>query len=84
MRKIFVSCLPIEIKGSELKHIFEEYGTVHSIKIYADWKNASFEPYAHVIMDNSEQAIKALDGKQIGMNYLRINKIPKRKVKKID
>jgi RNA recognition motif-containing protein len=73
MDTLFVSALPFKATEAELKTLFEQYGRVHSVEIFADWINASFEPYAHIRMDQADEAIVRLDGKIIGSTYLRVN-----------
>ena len=73
MSIIFVSALPFKISESELRGLFAPFGRIESIAIHADWENASYEPYAHIKMENAEKAINALDGKMIQSTYLRVN-----------
>jgi len=77
MDHIFVSALPFKINEDQLRRLFEPYGNVKSIEIFADWENARSEPYAHILMDNGKEAIACLDGKQIGSTYLRVNQLIK-------
>ena len=75
MDTLFVSALPFRITEYQIRDLFAPFGQVQSVRVYADWENASYEPYAHVVMDNTEQAIEALDGVIINSTYLRLNKL---------
>ena len=75
MQTLFVSALPFKATEAELRTLFEQYGRVQSVEIFADWVDASFEPYAHIRMDQPDEAIEALDGKIIGSTYIRVNRL---------
>ncbi len=75
MTTVFVSALPFKITERELRALFERYGKVGSVQIFADWENGLTESYAHLSMENAAQAIKELDGLQIDSTYLRVNEL---------
>lgn len=58
---IFVGSLPFKIEESELQEIFEEYGTVTSVKIITDRATGRSKGYGFVEMSNDEEAKKAID-----------------------
>jgi hypothetical protein len=74
---VFVSALPFECDEGTLREIFQGHGTIHSVEVFADWAGATYEPYAHIKMDNAEAAVESLDGLQIGSTYLRVNLLVK-------
>lgn len=75
MNTLFVSALPFRATEDSLRQIFAPYGPIHSIQVFADWENPTFEAYAHIQTDQAEAAILALDGKQIGLTLLRVNRL---------
>jgi RNA recognition motif-containing protein len=77
MDTLFVSALPFRVTEKQIRDLLAPFGSVQSVQLYADWDNASFEPYAHVVMQNPERAIDALDGAIINSTYLRLNKLVK-------
>lgn len=81
MKTISIGCMPFKITEAEIKSLFVPYGVVHSVKLYSDMENAEFDSYAHVEMDeeNIKAALEALDGRQIGMKYLRVHELPVRR-----
>lgn len=58
---IFVGSLPFKIEESELQEIFEEYGTVTSVKIITDRATGRSKGYGFVEMSNDEEAKKAIE-----------------------
>lgn len=58
---IFVGSLPFKIEESELQEIFEEYGTVVSVKIITDRATGRSKGYGFVEMSNDEEAKKAIE-----------------------
>jgi RNA recognition motif-containing protein len=75
METLFVSALPFKVTDQELRSLFQPYGEIRSITIHADWEKATYEPYAHIEMNNADAAIRALDGLILGPTYLRVNKL---------
>ena len=57
---IFISGLPFKIKESELKSIFEKFGTVGSVKIIIDKITRQSKGFAFIEMDNDEEAKSAI------------------------
>jgi len=74
-RVVSVSALPFRMQEDALRALFEPYGSVHSVTIHADWLNPSREPCAQIQMENAGDAIRELDGKQVGLTHLRVNEL---------
>ena len=58
---IFVGSLPFKIVESELQEIFEEYGTVASVKIIMDKATGRSKGFGFVEMPDEEEAKKAIE-----------------------
>jgi RNA recognition motif-containing protein len=52
---LYVGNIPYTLKEDELKEIFQEFGTVTSIKIIADKYTGRSKGFAFVEMENEEQ-----------------------------
>ena len=52
---LYVGNIPYTLKEEELKEIFQEFGTVTSIKIIADKYTGRSKGFAFVEMENEEQ-----------------------------
>ncbi|MDQ6962481.1 MAG: RNA-binding protein [Mariprofundaceae bacterium] len=72
---LFIGNLPFKTRESELREIFGEIGTVHSIKIPRDRKSGRARGFGFVEMNKEEalKAIEALNGKELNGRNLRIN-----------
>jgi RNA recognition motif-containing protein len=76
---IYVGNLSYKVKESELKQIFEEYGEVATAKIISDKFTGRSKGFGFIVMDNSEEAEKAieklngmeLDSREIVVNEAR-------------
>jgi RNA recognition motif-containing protein len=58
---IYVGNLDFKVKEDELQNLFEEYGTVSSTKIIFDKFNGRSKGFGFVIMDDQEEATKAIN-----------------------
>ncbi len=73
---IYVGNLPFSITEEELKTMFEEFGTIESIKLISDRFSGQKKGFGFVEMpSNSEadQAIKALNGKLVNGKNIKVN-----------
>jgi cold-inducible RNA-binding protein len=76
MKKIFVGNLSFNMTEGELRSMFEPYGSVESVLIVTDRNTGRSRGFAFVEMaDNgaAEQAITALNGKEMGGRTLTVN-----------
>jgi len=79
---IYVGNLDFDIKDEELREIFEEYGTVDSIKIISDKYTGRSKGFGFVtIPDNGEanKAIKGLNGSTLGNREITVNEAKPKK-----
>jgi len=58
---IYVGNLDFKVNENDLKGIFEEYGTVESVKIISDKFSGRSKGFGFVTMDNSAEAKKAIN-----------------------
>lgn len=58
---IYVGNLDFKVKENDLKGIFEEYGTVESVKIISDKFSGKSKGFGFVTMDNDADAQKAIN-----------------------
>ena len=76
---IYVANLTPRIQDADLKEIFQEYGTVTSVKVIIDRETNQSKGFAFVEMSSDEDALKAidqlndaeLDGQKINVNQAR-------------
>ena len=74
MKKLYITCFPFKFREKEIRELFEKYGKVERVEFFSDFKNATFESYAYVHMNDKGAilAINSLDGIQIETKYLKI------------
>ena len=76
---IYVANLTPRIQEADLKEIFQEYGTVTSVKVIMDRETNQSRGFAFVEMSSDEDALKAidqlndaeLDGQKIHLNQAK-------------
>ena len=75
MKTIYVGNLPYSATESELRELFEQHGTVHSVKLITDRETGRPRGFGFVEMDpdGADKAIQALDGQDMGGRNLKIN-----------
>lgn len=75
MKSIYVGNLPFSSSEEEIRRLFEQYGSVHSVKLINDRETGRPRGFGFVEMDESEAigAIEALNGTDLGGRSLRIN-----------
>lgn len=74
---IYVGNLSYSMNEDALKKAFEEFGEVVSAKIITDKFTGNSKGFAFVQMadeESAQQAIEALDGKNVDGRNLRVNK----------
>jgi len=79
---IYVGNLDFKVDEEELQTLFEEYGTVNSSKIITDKYSGKSKGFGFVEMeDDSEanEAIKSLNGKELGNREIIVNEAKPRK-----
>jgi cold-inducible RNA-binding protein len=79
---LFVAGLPFSVSDQELKEIFEEYGEVSSAKVILDRETGKSRGFGFVDMpgkEDSEKALKALDGADLEGRTLAVKVAEERK-----
>ncbi len=76
---IYVGNIPYRLSEDELKEIFQEYGTVDSVKIITDKFTGRSKGFGFIEMPNQDEAQKAIaelneaevDGRNLRVNQAR-------------
>lgn len=79
-KTIYVGNLSFDTTEEELRKLFEEYGTVHEVKMITDRGTGRFRGFSFVDMDEEAagNAIAKLDGVEFGGRTLRVNEARER------
>lgn len=74
-KKLYVGNLPYSATEDELRGLFEQHGTVHSVSLISDRETGQPRGFAFVEMDDAgaDAAIRALEQQQFGGRTLRVN-----------
>lgn len=75
-KKLYVGNLPFSSTEPELRELFERHGGVESVNVITDRETGRPRGFAFVEMSEASaasDAIKALDGTQLGGRALRVN-----------
>lgn len=80
MTSIYVGNLPFSATEDELRTQFEQFGTVHSVKLISDRETGRPRGFGFVEMDQdaAASAIQAMNGKDMGGRPLRVNEAQER------
>jgi RNA recognition motif-containing protein len=72
---MYVGNLPFTSTEGEIREAFEQYGTVHSVRLITDRETGRARGFGFVEMDDEEAdaAMAALNGKDFGGRTLRVN-----------
>ncbi len=75
MKNIFVGNLPFRASEDEVRDLFTQYGTVHSVNLINDRETGRPRGFGFVEMDENaaENAIESLDGVDFGGRNLQVN-----------
>jgi RNA recognition motif-containing protein len=74
--KVYVGNLPFSVTEDELRTAFEAHGAIASVNVIMDRETGRPRGFAFVEMEDSsgaENAIRALDGTDMGGRSLRVN-----------
>lgn len=79
-KTIYVGNLAFSTTESEVRTLFEEFGTVHEVKMITDRGTGRFRGFGFVEMDDKEAdaAISKLDGVDFSGRTLRVNEARER------
>ena len=72
---LYVGNIPYSVKEEELTEVFQEFGTVTSLKIIADKYTGRSKGFGFIEMPSNseaEQAILALNGNRIDGNNIKV------------
>jgi RNA recognition motif-containing protein len=81
-KKIYIGNLPFSSTEDELRAVFERHGNVASVNVIADRETGRSRGFAFVEMDDAsaaDNAIRALDGSELGGRNLRVNEAQDRR-----
>ncbi|VAX30864.1 RNA-binding protein [hydrothermal vent metagenome] len=73
---IYVGNLPYDVSEDELKELFSEFGEVSTVNIITDKFSGQSKGFGFVEMPNdseADEAIKALNGKEIKGRNIKVN-----------
>lgn len=75
VKSIYVGNLPWSATETDVRDIFEQYGTVHSAKVITDRETGRSRGFGFVEMEDTEAqaAIEAADGMEMGGRPLKVN-----------
>jgi len=75
-KKIYIGNLPFSATEDELRAVFERHGGVASVNVIMDRQTGRPRGFAFVEMDDAsaaDDAIRALDGSELGGRSIRVN-----------
>jgi len=81
-KKLYVGNIPFTTTEADLRAMFETHGAVTSVKVITDRETGRSRGFAFVEMDDAtaaQNAIRALDGSQMGGRSLRVNEAQDRR-----
>lgn len=80
MVSLFIGNLPFNVKEDDLRALFEQYGTVHAVKLVRDRESGRPRGFGFVEMDSgaADQAIHHLNHVEMGGRLLRVNRARER------
>jgi RNA recognition motif-containing protein len=75
VKSIYVGNLPFSATETDVRDMFEQYGTVHSAKVITDRETGRSRGFGFVEMDDNEaqEAIEATDGTEMDGRPLKVN-----------
>jgi RNA recognition motif-containing protein len=75
-KKIYIGNLPFSSTEDELRAVFQRHGDVESVNVITDRDTGRPRGFAFVEMDEAsaaDDAIRALDGSELGGRSIRVN-----------
>jgi RNA recognition motif-containing protein len=75
-KKLYVGNLPFSVTEGDLRSLFEPHGAVESVNVIMDRETGRARGFAFVEMQEASDAanaIRALDGTDLGGRSLRVN-----------
>jgi len=78
-KNIYVGNLSFDSTESDVRQLFEEYGTVDAVNLITDRDTGRARGFGFVEMSSGgDDAIQALDGKELGGRNLKVNEARQR------
>jgi RNA recognition motif-containing protein len=81
-KKLYVGNLPFSTTEDELRTVFQRHGSVDSVNVITDRETGRARGFAFVEMSEpsaADDAIRALDGTELGGRSLRVNEAQDRR-----
>jgi RNA recognition motif-containing protein len=81
-KKLYIGNIPFTATEDELRALFEQHGSVASVNVITDRETGRPRGFAFVEMDDAsaaEEAMRALDGSDLGGRSLRVNEAQDRR-----
>jgi RNA recognition motif-containing protein len=80
VKNIYIGNLPYSASEDEIRSMFEQYGTVNSVHLISDRETGRPRGFGFVEMDpdGADEAIRSLDGSEMGGRSLRVNEARRR------
>jgi len=78
---IYVGNLPYNVDESDITSLFEEYGSVHSVKLIKDFETGKLKGFGFVEMEQNggHKAIEGLNEHELGDRKIVVNEARQRK-----
>jgi RNA recognition motif-containing protein len=78
LKKIYVGNLPFSATEDEIKELFGQHGTVHSVALINDRETGRPRGFGFIEVDDDALAgmLQNLDGKELDGRALRVNEAP--------
>ncbi len=80
MKSIYVGNMPYNKSENDVRDLFAEYGTVHSVKLISDMYTGQSKGFGFVEMEpeEGEAAIQSLNGVDFGGRNIKVNEARER------
>ena len=77
-KKLYVGNIPFSTTEDELRAAFERHGNVDSVNVITDRETGRSRGFAFVEMSAADDAVRALDGSDLGGRNLKVNEAKER------
>lgn len=72
-KKLYVGNLSFDTTESDLEALFAQHGEVQSCKLITDRETGRSKGFAFIEMENADQAMQELNGKEVDGRALKVN-----------
>jgi len=75
LKKLYVGNLPFSASEDEIKELFGQHGTVHTVALINDRETGRPRGFGFIEVDDAalQPMVSALDGQEMGGRALRVN-----------